>query len=106
MRKILILLAALTATAPAQAQSRDVQAYCSSIGQFARTVMENRQAGQTMAAMMAVKAPSADFQQLGETLIAAAFREPVGETEEQKQRAVNAFERSTTAACTDAGSSQ
>lgn len=61
--------------------------------------MQNRQAGATLTGMMATKSPSSEFQQLGETLIAAAFRDPLAATEEIKQRAVNEFENSTMAAC-------
>ncbi len=103
MRTKLIILLFLAAGSPVQAQSRDVQQYCAAIGNFARTVMKGRQAGATMEAMLASKAPSPAFQELGETLITAAFREPVADTDELKQRAVNRFEATTTAACNDTG---
>lgn len=103
MQKMLTLLLVLAASSAVQAQSRDVQAYCAAIGGLARAIMQNRQAGASMAEMMAAEAPSPAFQELGQTLIAAAFREPLADTGEAKQRAVNAFENSTTAACTATG---
>ena len=52
-----------------------------------------------MSDMLAAKAPNPEFQELGETLITASFREPIAESDELKQRAVNKFEESTVAAC-------
>ena len=101
MTKALALLLVLTVSAPAQAQTYE-QEICSAISRLARAVMQKRQAGATMAEMMAGKAESPEFQELGETLIVAAFDEPVAGTEEAKQKAVNAFECASFEACSDA----
>lgn len=103
MRLKLIVPLVLLASSPGHAQSSDVQGYCAAIGKFARTVMQGRQAGAAMESMMTSKAPSPAFQELGRTLITAAFREPVADTEELKQQAINKFESTTVSVCNDAG---
>lgn len=90
----LTIAAVLIATAlpsTAVAQETDDQTYCERIEGLARQIMESRQNGASMSAMMKIAAQQGDLADLFQGITLEAYERPVMRVEENQQFAIDQF---------------
>lgn len=80
---------------PAQAQALgEIQTnphVCEAFRVLAGSIMQSRQNGESKASLLAIKSGNPDHDKLGEMLINEAYSQPVRDSQEQKNQAINTF---------------
>jgi len=89
----------LAVASPAATAGDDWMATCKSVSKMAEAIMKGRQAGGSMADMMAVDTGNETVTQMGRLLVMQAFKQPRFDSEEYQHKAVVDFSNNAYSMC-------